>query len=150
MRRNTEKVPSICAKATVKSSTSTTHRPTTGIVSTDAAPFMVRTVADGLPGTRVSGRKNQVLMRLRADSPAANRPMARLPPHAPSTPPSAGPITKPRPNAAPMMPMPRARSWGLVMSATTACAVDTLPPDTPSMTRERNSSGSVSAKANST
>ncbi|CAM4477823.1 hypothetical protein COEX109129_30720 [Corallococcus exiguus] len=111
---------------------------------------MLRDVADGESALRVSGRKNQVLMRFSADSPAANRPMARLPPHAPSTPPSAGPSTKPRPNAAPMMPMPRARSWGLVMSATTACAVDTLPPDTPSMTRDRNRRGSVCAKANST
>ncbi len=127
------------------------HSPTTGSLSAKAAPFMERVEAvEPLPGARDSARNRKVNSRLSADSPAANRPMSRLPPQAPRKPPRAGPSTKPRPNAAPMRPMPRARSSGRVTSATYACAVEMLPPLAPSMTRDRKSSGSEWAKANST
>ncbi len=53
--------------------------------------------------------------------------------------PIAGPRMKPSPNAAPIRPMPFARSSGPVMSAITAWAVEMLPPEMPSMMREAKS-----------
>ena len=57
---------------------------------------------------------------------------------------------KPSPNAAPIRPMPRARSSGGVVSAITAWAVAMLPPQMPASRREANSMASESASANRT
>jgi predicted metal-binding membrane protein len=51
----------------------------------------------------------------------------------------AGPRMKPRPKAAPMSPIPRARSSGPVTSAMTAWAVETLAPMTPPTILARSS-----------
>ena len=61
-----------------------------------------------------------------------------------------GPRMNPSPNAAPTIPIPFARSSGLVMSAITAWAVEMLPPEMPSRIREANSTASDPANANIT
>ena len=58
-----------------------------------------------------------------------------------STPPRNGPMMKPTPNAAPIMPKFFVRSCGDVTSAIAACATDRLPPVMPSSARATNSSG---------
>ena len=60
-------------------------------------------------GTR---RRRNWRSRAPTRTTSASRGLIRL-----STPPSAGPKMNPRPNAAPTMPMPRARFSGVVMSA---------------------------------
>ena len=52
-----------------------------------------------------------------------------------STPPRNGPMMKPTPNAAPIMPKFFVRSCGDVTSAMEACATDRLPPVMPSSAR---------------
>ncbi len=52
-----------------------------------------------------------------------------------SAPPSIGPTTMPAPKAAPMMPIPPARSAGGVTSVTTACAVPMLAAKNPASAR---------------
>ena len=60
----------------------------------------------------------------------------------------AGPRLNPIPNAAPIIPIPRERSAGVVMSATYACAAEMLPPANPETTREMKSTQYDPAKAN--
>jgi len=57
---------------------------------------------------------------------------------------------KPRPNAAPISPYARARSFGSVTSATYARAVEMLPPDSPSTMRAANSIATLCATASIT
>jgi hypothetical protein len=54
---------------------------------------------------------------------------------------------KPRPNAAPMMPIPLVRFSGDVESAMYACAVPMFAPPIPAITRDRNSSVRLCVKA---
>ncbi len=65
---------------------------------------------------RDSGSRNHAAMKLARHSADANHigvsGLTRL-----STPPIAGPKMKPRPNAAPIIPMPLARFSGVVTSA---------------------------------
>ena len=58
-----------------------------------------------------------------------------------STPPRNGPMMKPTPKAAPIMPKFFVRSCGDVTSAMAACATDRLPPVMPSSARATKSSG---------
>ncbi len=64
-----------------------------------------------------SGSRNQAPTRLSTESAEAARPGAASE-YSVSIPPTAGPKTKPRPKAAPIMPMPLARPSGVVTSAT--------------------------------
>ena len=102
----------------------------------------LRTVASGCfdsPRTR-SATSSAV-----SDSDPATMPGSRLPampcfdPTCASAPESGGPRMKPMPNAAPMRPMPLARSSCVVVSAMYACAVPMFPPPAPAITREANS-----------
>ena len=65
----------------------------------------------------------------------------------PSTPPSAGPNTKPSPKAALTMPKASARFFGSVTSAIYAIAVGMLAEVIPDTTRPTNSHPSVGASA---
>ena len=67
-----------------------------------------------------------------------------------SMPLSAGPMMKPRPNAAPISPYALARSFGSVTSATYARAVEMFPPDSPSTMRARKSMAMLCAIASIT
>ncbi len=69
---------------------------------------------------------------------------------APSTPPSAGPNTKPMPNATPIMPNAPERFSGGVTSATYAMPVLTLAAVMPEMTRPTKSHARFGAIAIST
>ena len=68
-------------------------------------------------------------------------------PMVPKSPPSAGPSTKPIPNAAPSMPNPAARRSGGVTSAMYAPAVAVLAAVMPESTRPTNSHDNVGASA---
>ncbi len=57
----------------------------------------------------------------------------------------AGPIRMPRPDAAPSIPIPWARSWGPVESATYAWATEMVPPAAPAAMRETKRAKSDSA-----
>ena len=65
----------------------------------------------------VSGSQNHAISVATSVMPAAAQ-IGAVMLHCASTPLSAGPMMKPRPNAAPMSPYARARSFGSVMSAT--------------------------------
>ena len=84
-----------------------------------ARPMSARRVGRGVVrGTRWgSGSRRQATAKLAAASPAATKKGSRGLAMAKSAP-SAGPITKPRPKAAPIMPIPRVRFSGVVTSAT--------------------------------
>ena len=97
---------------------------------------------------RVSGRATATSTRAVAEVVAAATPGSQCATLT-STAASAGPQMKPRPNAAPMMPMPLVRSRSSVMSAITAWAVEMLPPEIPSMIRAAKSMASEPANANS-
>jgi hypothetical protein len=58
-------------------------------------------------------------------------------------------MTKPRPIAAPIMPMPFARSAGVVVSETTACAEPRFAEPSPPMKRATSSSANVPDSADS-
>jgi hypothetical protein len=66
-------------------------------------------------------------------------------PHRLRKPPIAGPKMKPRPNAAPSTPIPRARFSRVVVSAMNAWAVETVAPATPAKILDAKSSASESA-----
>ena len=95
---------------------------------------------------RDSGSRNMAAMKFASERPAANQAGAAYPQWL-RNPPIAGPKMNPRPNAAPMSPMPFARVSGVVVSAMNACAVETLAPAMPARVRARNSVGSDAAKA---
>ena len=62
----------------------------------------------------------------------------------------AGPSVNPSPNAAPTIPYAFARSFGGVMSARYACAVEIFPPVAPAKIRLRYNTGNDPASANTT
>lgn len=59
----------------------------------------------------------------------------------------AGPMTKPKPNDAPIIPNPFALSSGLVVSEMTAVATEIFPAVNPSSARAKNKKKAVGAKA---
>jgi hypothetical protein len=69
-------------------------------------------------GVSDSGSLNVATRHAVRDRRAAATPGAQVPTYLPSGPPSAGPSTKPRPKAIPIMPMPFARFSFVVTSAT--------------------------------
>ena len=109
--------------------------------SRERAAFAVAGTCAGL----VSGSRNQAATKFTSDSAAANSGGAACPQRL-NTPPIAGPKTKPRPKAAPIRPIPFARFSGVVVSAMTAWAVETVAPAMPANIRETNSSGSDPAR----
>ena len=100
------------------------------------------------PPGRVSGSLKKAQTSAVNESEAAARPGALS--ERPTVKPAiAGPKMNPRPKAIPTRPMPRARSWGLVVSAMTACAVPMFPPVAPSRRRDAKSTGKERANAKS-
>jgi hypothetical protein len=95
---------------------------------------------------RVSGRKRKTSSALTSATTAATQ-NGTVVPRIASTPPMAGPMTKPRPMDAPIRPMPRARPSGGVVSATTACAEPIFEAPTPPMKRASSRIGNVHAIA---
>ena len=81
---------------------------------------------------RDSGNPTMVTSNVTNCSPAAARNGAENPKRENRMPPKSGPKTMPRPNIAPTRPNARARSFGSTRSATYACVMLMLPPETPS------------------
>ena len=79
---------------------------------------------------RDSGSRNQAATKLPKQS-ADDTHIGADGPRCVSTPPIAGPKIKPSPNAAPTIPMPRARFSAVVISAMYACAVGIFAPAIP-------------------
>jgi len=100
-------------------------------------------------GGRLSGNRSTTPSSANPESPAATKAgvarsaLAGLSPA--RSPPSAGPMIKPSPNAAPISPIPLARFSGVVTSAIYACAAAMLPAQMPERLRAANSIHSASA-----
>ena len=111
----------------------------------------LRTVASGIfdsPSTRLA------MISAVSDSDPATMPGRRFPampcfePTCARTPLSGGPRMKPIPNAAPISPIPFARSSCVVVSAMYACAVPMFAPPAPAMMRDAKRMIRFRAKAN--
>ena len=100
---------------------------------------------------RLSGNSSITPRQAASDSPAAISPGVTRSAVAKSlparTPPKTGPMMNPRPNAAPIIPIPLARRSGGVTSAMYACAAAMLPAQMPAKARAANSIHSQLAKA---
>ena len=145
---NSVKQDSIIANAKTWMNVSSTQSPTTGCrsASTIAVTEIERCSASE-SGWRVSGSKNSAKMKFSADRPAAIQ-IGVASEMLANSPPMNGPIVKPMPNAAPIMPMPRARFSRVVRSATQACAIGMLAVITPCSARKKNNMPSEVALAN--
>ena len=97
-------------------------RASTGRVSASRAAAIRLCEAMARPGARLSDNQKTTPRHAAKDSPAAMRPGVARSAVATSfpamTPPNTGPMMKPSPNAAPIMPIPLARFSGGVTSAT--------------------------------
>ena len=105
-------------------------------------------------GFRVSGSHSSTSMAAVKDSPAATRngryqpwvaSRRSLPASPERIPAMAGPNTKPRPKAAPIMPSTLERSWGEEESAMAAWATEMLPPVQPPSNREASTQSMLPA-----
>ena len=104
----------------------------------------------------VSGNRRLTQVRFQIDNPIAASAGAEkgfrpaIPESERSTleskPPMAGPRMKPSPKAAPIIPIPLARSFSPVISATAAVATEMLPPMMPATTREMPNNTKLPAK----
>src|SRR5688572_26558869 len=95
---------------------------------------------------RDSGKRNQAAMKLPKQS-AEDTHIGADGPRWVRTPPIAGPKINPSPNAAPTIPMPRARFSAVVISATYACAVGIFAPAIPPTIRAAKISANELARA---
>ena len=101
-------------------------------------------------GSRLSGNRNTIAKNaeahIEAETNAGNCRLAVAKSSPASSAPRAGPTIKPMPKAAPISPIPLARSSSLVISVIYACAAAIFPAIRPAITRDRATIQRDSAK----